>query len=74
MKQFDLKKLSLPLIICFIFTAIIINSCRKDNKPQPVADTVLNQAKTWYESAYPGAGNTRMLITQNTRPGGKQRF
>jgi len=68
MTQFKLKKLSLPLVICFICTAFIINSCRKDNKPQSLADPVLNQAKTWYESAYPAAGNTRMRLTQSTRP------
>src|SRR6185437_2427786 len=68
MKQFDFKKLSLSLIICFVFAVIIISSCRKDAKPQPFADPALNQAKSWYESTYPAAGNTRMLITQNTRP------
>lgn len=68
MKQFDFKKLSLSLIICFVFAVIIISSCRKDAKPQPLADPALNQAKSWYESTYPAAGNTRMLITQSTRP------
>jgi hypothetical protein len=68
MKQFNLKKLSFPLLISLVCTAFIIHSCKKDNKTQPLADPELNQAKTWYESTYPVAGNSRMLITQNTRP------
>ncbi|MFI5159142.1 MAG: hypothetical protein ACHQF4_09775 [Sphingobacteriales bacterium] len=74
MTQFKLKKLSPPLIICFAFIAFVINSCRKDAKTQSLADPALNQAKTWYESTYPVAGNTRMLITRSTMPAVSSNF
>jgi len=67
--QLNLNKSSSRFaIFTIILAAVIINSCRKDAKPQPLADPALNQAKTWYESTYPAAGNSRMLIKQNTRP------
>jgi len=68
MKQFYLKKIRFPFIFCLACTAFIIHSCKKDNKTQPLTDPVLNQARAWYESTYPVAGNSRMLITQSTRP------
>src|SRR5471030_2993102 len=57
-----------PVWIVLLAALFIIHSCKKDNKTPPLADPVLNQAKEWYESTYPVAGNSRMLITQNTRP------
>jgi len=57
-----------PLWLVLFAVLLIINSCRKDTKTQPLSDPVLNQAKEWYESTYPLAGSTRMLVTQNTRP------
>ena len=54
--------------------ALIIHSCKKENKTQSLSDPALNQAKIWYESTYPAAGNARMLVTQNTRPAMSSNF
>src|SRR5471030_3487983 len=63
-----------PVWIVLLAALLIIHSCKKDNKTAPLADPVLNQAKEWYESTYPAAGNSRMLITQSTRPAANGAF
>jgi|GEM_PF-5002040 len=37
-----------PLWLVLFAVLLIINSCRKDTKTQPLSDPVLNQAKEWY--------------------------
>ncbi len=67
MKKYFLKPVALKFIIPFflILAALVIHSCKRDNKNNsPTADAV-SQAKAWYESAYPVSGTTGgTLITQ----------
>jgi hypothetical protein len=60
-----LNKLYLLLFVFIALTAIIIESCKKDNHAEQqaaVTDPAIAQAKTWYESTYPV--NTNKVTTQ----------
>jgi hypothetical protein len=66
--HFKLYAFLLVLIIAFI-----INSCRKDNKttPQTISTAAVQQAKTWYENAYPVTSDVVVskITTQSVNTG-----
>ena len=61
MKYFHKNSLlKLATFSLLLITALIIHSCRKDNKQPatpPTADIAVEQAKAWYQSTYPVAAN-----------------
>jgi hypothetical protein len=85
MSRSDSKRLPFKLLILLTLAAcaVIIHSCRKDNKsnPQAISDSSVAQAKAWYESTYPlttnastshqttnSIGSTAFDFSQHTRP------
>lgn len=69
MKQFNPEKSSArSIILTIIFTALIINSCRKESNPaQPTAsDPAISQAKAWYEDKYLASTNANTLAAART--------
>jgi hypothetical protein len=60
-------KSAFKLIIAVVTIALIVDSCRKDNKTT-IANPVVNQAREWYEATY-AAPTVRAAVPAN-RGGG----
>jgi len=70
MKKRYLKSINFRISIfaMFLATALIIHSCKKDNKSQTDTSSstpVISQAKQWYETTYPT--NTSATVKQTTQ-------
>ena len=73
------KSFNTRLLLCcgfLIFTAIIIHSCKKDNKNQlqeaDITDPNVLAAQTWYNTSYPASATTSTTTTQATQSTGAQ--
>jgi hypothetical protein len=69
MKKVRFKSLNFRVLtgcLAFLYIAVIINSCRKDNANASTTDTAVSAAKQWYESAYPVTHLSRSLSRVNT--------
>lgn len=54
LKTYLIPKSSLLLLV--FIAALIINSCKKDNKSAPPSNPQIAEARAWYESKYPTTG------------------
>jgi hypothetical protein len=68
----------LKVFLLVLIIAFIINSCRKDNKttPQTISTAAVQQAKTWYENAYPVTSDVvaSKITTQSVNTAAKATF
>ncbi|MGZ3753707.1 MAG: hypothetical protein ACXVAY_02040 [Mucilaginibacter sp.] len=73
------KSTNTRILLCcgfLIFTAIIIHSCKKDNKNQlqdtDITDPNVLAAQAWYNTSYPASAATSTSTTQATQSTGAQ--
>jgi hypothetical protein len=59
----------LPLLFLLFITAVMINSCKKDNKSAPPSNPQIAEARAWYESKYPLSGKPDDKQTQGAGNG-----
>lgn len=74
MNKTSFKSFNARLLLCcafLIFTAIIIHSCKKDNKNQlqeaDITDPNVLAAQAWYNTSYPASATTSAGTTPVTQ-------
>jgi hypothetical protein len=79
MNKNTLKSLNVRVLLCLgflIFTAIIIHSCKKDNKNQlqdaDITDPNVLVAQAWYNTSYPASAAASTGTAQATQSTGAQ--